>query len=230
MKILFRCDALLQEFTFWNRRHHCRKCGSVVCSDHLQKKQVIPHIHKTTPQKVCDNCFMGKIPAGGMPKPIAEEKPAVNTMSASYVSAPQAPKVVSPAPVVAPASPTPPAKPARPTSMTKPPKPTKAGDAVPSLQDLSVQDALAAPQYSPAKPTTAPPPLPSSPPPPVPTSAPPPLPSSAPPQPPVATGDAEDAPAPASVTPTRRGSVGKCGILDTVCRTFALKKCISWLT
>jgi hypothetical protein len=163
---------------------------------------------------------MGKMPSGAAsPKPIVEEKAAVNTTSATYVSAPQAPRqVASPAPVAAPvvapvaapASPTPPAKPVRPASVTKPPKPSKTGD-IPSLQDMSLQDAPVAPQYSPAKPTSAPPPLPSSPPPPVPTSAPPPLPSFAPPpQPPVATGDAEDtAPAAVSVTPTRRGSVGE---------------------
>ena len=42
------------------RKHHCRKCGAVVCSEHFQNKQVLPS--KSTPQNVCDNCFFGKAP------------------------------------------------------------------------------------------------------------------------------------------------------------------------
>jgi hypothetical protein len=215
-----------QEFTFWNRRHHCRKCGSLVCSDHLKKTQIIPHIHKTTPQKVCDHCFAGKGP-GSVPSGSGKSSTGANVdsplksgpapTSAAYVSAPQAP-VQAQAPVSAtPAtdflSTASPVKPVRPLSITKPPKPAKT-DALPSVQGLSVQEPPAAPQYSPVKPGSAPPPLPSSPPPPVPTSAPPPVPSSAPPPvPPVAPSAANDAansssPTLASVIPTRRGSTG----------------------
>lgn len=41
----------------FKRRHHCRKCGALVCGDHSNKKEVLPHIHKTEKQRVCDNCF-----------------------------------------------------------------------------------------------------------------------------------------------------------------------------
>lgn len=30
-----------------------------MCSDHLKKTEILPHIHKTQPQKVCDNCHAG---------------------------------------------------------------------------------------------------------------------------------------------------------------------------
>ncbi|KAJ1428012.1 hypothetical protein B484DRAFT_305345, partial [Ochromonadaceae sp. CCMP2298] len=51
------CTVCQKSFTMWFRKHHCRKCGALVCGDHLQRKLVLPYIHKTLPQKVCDSCF-----------------------------------------------------------------------------------------------------------------------------------------------------------------------------
>jgi hypothetical protein len=54
------CFGTAKDFTFWNRRHHCRKCGALVCNDHSKNKEILAHIHKTQKQKICDNCFLGK--------------------------------------------------------------------------------------------------------------------------------------------------------------------------
>jgi hypothetical protein len=51
-----QCDKL---FSMWNRKHHCRKCGALVCSAHLNQKELLPHIHPTQKQKICDQCVKG---------------------------------------------------------------------------------------------------------------------------------------------------------------------------
>jgi hypothetical protein len=47
------CNA---EFTFWKRRHHCRNCGHVVCSDCSNKRFRLDHI-SVKPSRVCSRCF-----------------------------------------------------------------------------------------------------------------------------------------------------------------------------
>ena len=42
---------------FVNRKHHCRLCGNIVCGEHSAQRILLPHIHKSTPQRVCDTCF-----------------------------------------------------------------------------------------------------------------------------------------------------------------------------
>lgn len=213
------CTVCQKGFTFWNRRHHCRKCGSLVCNDHLQKKMILPHIHKTSAQKVCDNCFNGVSPvasatAGASAKSATSENKTTTTapVSASTVSAPQMSKAqaqyerfpsaptspVPGTPPAAPTSPVPPAKPARPTSIAKPPKPAKtlSSEDPPNVSNLSVSDV---PLATPSKPApSAPPPLPSTPPPPVPSCAPPAVPPSE-----------EEQSSGGGLTPTRRGSTSK---------------------
>lgn len=51
------CSVCFKDFSFFFRRHHCRKCGSLVCSDHSLKKQLLVHIDKNSPIRVCDTCF-----------------------------------------------------------------------------------------------------------------------------------------------------------------------------
>ena len=45
------CDT--RRFTLLNRRHHCRRCGRVVCSNCSQKVTLIENI----PRRTCDDCF-----------------------------------------------------------------------------------------------------------------------------------------------------------------------------
>jgi len=48
-------------FTFWNRRHHCRKCGDIICYDHskhvLNLNRFAFPDPKGIPCKVCDECY-----------------------------------------------------------------------------------------------------------------------------------------------------------------------------
>eukprot|EP00756_Hemistasia_phaeocysticola_P005850 Hpha_TRINITY_DN13529_c0_g1::TRINITY_DN13529_c0_g1_i1::g.111549::m.111549 len=45
------CDAA---FTFFNRRHHCRKCGGIFCNKCTSDRRVIPGLDG--PQRVCGDC------------------------------------------------------------------------------------------------------------------------------------------------------------------------------
>ncbi|UYV84806.1 PLEKHF2 [Cordylochernes scorpioides] len=46
----------LTEFTLLNRKHHCRKCGDVVCGGCSNKKFLIPSM-SSKPLRVCDSCY-----------------------------------------------------------------------------------------------------------------------------------------------------------------------------
>lgn len=48
--------CLKSKFTAINRRHHCRKCGGVVCSGCSTKKLLLPS-QSSKPLRVCDNCY-----------------------------------------------------------------------------------------------------------------------------------------------------------------------------
>lgn len=51
-----KCMGCSNKFTVINRRHHCRKCGAVVCGACSSKKYLMPAQSKK-PLRVCDNCF-----------------------------------------------------------------------------------------------------------------------------------------------------------------------------
>ena len=55
------CLICHNTFNLVRRRHHCRKCGEVVCdpcSKHrMPMNIVVPTSDATTPQRVCDNCI-----------------------------------------------------------------------------------------------------------------------------------------------------------------------------
>ena len=59
------CTVCAAAFTFFNRRHHCRQCGVLVCSSCSSRKLLLPAIHPTDMQRVCDKCYKADEAAGG---------------------------------------------------------------------------------------------------------------------------------------------------------------------
>eukprot|EP00931_Biecheleriopsis_adriatica_P038444 TRINITY_DN22021_c0_g1_i2.p1 TRINITY_DN22021_c0_g1~~TRINITY_DN22021_c0_g1_i2.p1 ORF type:complete len:585 (-),score=111.47 TRINITY_DN22021_c0_g1_i2:70-1824(-) len=53
------CMSCRAAFGFWQmrRKHHCRKCGKVVCSRCSRSRQIIPEYRSLHPQRVCDDCM-----------------------------------------------------------------------------------------------------------------------------------------------------------------------------
>ncbi|OQS07151.1 hypothetical protein THRCLA_00838 [Thraustotheca clavata] len=55
------CMVCKNEFSFWNRKHHCRRCGAVVCDTCSNNRT--PHIYRDMTQtadeslRVCDHCI-----------------------------------------------------------------------------------------------------------------------------------------------------------------------------
>jgi len=50
------CQLCNVEFTFVNRRHHCRACGNVVCGDCSSQKAPLRYKNWDS-ERVCDKCF-----------------------------------------------------------------------------------------------------------------------------------------------------------------------------
>jgi serine/threonine protein kinase len=50
-------------FSFFERRHHCRNCGRSVCARHSSRQRVLAHLNCSEPLRICDLC--GFLPQDG---------------------------------------------------------------------------------------------------------------------------------------------------------------------
>ncbi len=48
-------------FSFFNRRHHCRACGSLVCRSCSPNNAYIITMEQFGPMKVCRECYRGQV-------------------------------------------------------------------------------------------------------------------------------------------------------------------------
>eukprot|EP00602_Paraphysomonas_sp_CaronLab_P000051 CAMPEP_0185028450 /NCGR_PEP_ID=MMETSP1103-20130426/14168_1 /TAXON_ID=36769 /ORGANISM="Paraphysomonas bandaiensis, Strain Caron Lab Isolate" /LENGTH=652 /DNA_ID=CAMNT_0027562875 /DNA_START=12 /DNA_END=1970 /DNA_ORIENTATION=+ len=58
------CEVCNTSFTLFNRKHHCRSCGVVVCDGCSRSKVLLPHVDAVKPQRVCDTCNRKMLSAG----------------------------------------------------------------------------------------------------------------------------------------------------------------------
>jgi hypothetical protein len=51
------CFCCGDVFSFGNRKHHCRACGSVVCGTCSKNSEVVPSMGYSSPVRMCDSCY-----------------------------------------------------------------------------------------------------------------------------------------------------------------------------
>jgi len=51
-----RCMSCRREFNMIRRRHHCRRCGDIVCGDCSKNKAIVPGVNKEKEVRICDPC------------------------------------------------------------------------------------------------------------------------------------------------------------------------------
>ncbi|ESN93888.1 hypothetical protein HELRODRAFT_145029, partial [Helobdella robusta] len=53
-----QCMSCKVLFTFVRRRHHCRNCGKIFCSNCSSNSVPLPHFGHQKPVRVCNSCFL----------------------------------------------------------------------------------------------------------------------------------------------------------------------------
>ncbi|XP_013872882.1 pleckstrin homology domain-containing family F member 2 [Austrofundulus limnaeus] len=52
-----KCMRCLKKFSYINRKHHCRKCGFVVCNECSRKREFIKYINSNHEVRICKVCY-----------------------------------------------------------------------------------------------------------------------------------------------------------------------------
>ena len=53
-----QCERCATYFTLIKRRHHCRKCGAIICQACSSNELLLPGTPYKDPVRVCDGCFL----------------------------------------------------------------------------------------------------------------------------------------------------------------------------
>ncbi|KAG7218397.1 hypothetical protein INR49_020432 [Caranx melampygus] len=76
--VCMRCQKV--KFTPVSRRHHCRKCGYVVCGPCSEKKYLLPS-QSSKPVRVCEYCFVQLTTGSLAPRSDSISRPGFNNLS-----------------------------------------------------------------------------------------------------------------------------------------------------
>lgn len=98
-----RCMICGEKFTLMQRRHHCRQCGSVVCSKCSSKKKELPGQGK---KRVCDSCYTKPYPDSSNSPTLSSNDSQRSLSASTSVSSSTQPVSVGPI-TISPASPAP---------------------------------------------------------------------------------------------------------------------------
>jgi hypothetical protein len=55
--VVLQCRACFKQFGFFRRKHHCRCCGLIFCSDCTGFKATLPELELSDQVRMCQNCF-----------------------------------------------------------------------------------------------------------------------------------------------------------------------------